>query len=88
MKKKLKVCAEGTFLVPDFTALEQGKLRFVGRYHEPSMGPNGAWIPLPNPVEIDYRAEYIQELKAGTLVAADLATAQLARVQFVSGKQF
>jgi hypothetical protein len=80
--KTIKVWAEGTYLVPDYDAMEQGKLRFIGRYHSPDVGINGGWVPHLEPVTIPYRAEYIQELRAGTLSAGDKETARLAKVQY------
>lgn len=84
--KTLKVFAQGTFMVPDYEAMEQGKLRFVGRTHDATIGVNGGWIPRLEPVTIKYRAEYIQELRAGTLLPADKETAQFAKVTFIPVK--
>jgi len=75
--KRLSVKAADKALVPDFDALDGGVLRFVGRRHDPSMGPNGAWVPLDEPVSISYRPEYIQELTRGALEPADEFTANL-----------
>lgn len=80
--KKLSVLAAGVALVPDFEALDGGVLRFVGRKHDPSLGKNGGWVPSSEPVEIPYRAEYLQELKAGALLPADAETAKLAGLAF------
>lgn len=79
---KLLVKPAGSALVPDFEALDGGVLRFVGRRHDPSVKPNGAWVPVDTPVEVPYRAEYLQELRAGALLPADAETAQLAGVAF------
>lgn len=80
--KMIRVRAAGSALVPDFDALDGGLLRFVGRRHNPSLGPNGGWEPLATPVEVPARAEYLQELRAGALEPADEATAKLAGVTF------
>lgn len=82
MKKTLKVFASDEALVPDYEALEQGKLRFVGRYRVAEFGENGAWMALLEAVDVPFRAEYLQELKAGALIAGDQETANLARVPF------
>lgn len=84
--KKLSVLAAGTALVHDLDALDGGVLRFVGRKHDPSLGKNGGWVPSNEPVEIPYRAEYIQELKAGALLPADEATAKAAGLPFQNSK--
>jgi len=83
---KLKVKPVGKALVPDYEALEQGVLRFVGRQHDASLGEmhpktkkkSGGYVPTDEYVEVPHRLEYIQELKAGTLEPADEATARLA----------
>lgn len=81
MKMLLVKCA-GRALVPDYESTEQGVLRFVGRKHDPSLGKNGGWVPIPEAVEVPMRAEYLQELKAGALLPADAETARLAGVLF------
>lgn len=80
--KSLLVKPAGSALVPDFEALEGGVLRFVGRKHDPSLGKNGGWVPQNEPVEVPYRAEYLQEIKAGALIPVDEATAKAAGVPF------
>ena len=79
--RMLSVKPVGTALVPDYVAVEQGVLRFVGRRHNPTLGANGGWVPVEGAVEVPLRAEYIQELKAGTLHPADEETAKLAGVE-------
>lgn len=86
MINKLKVFPEGDALVPDYEALEQGKLRFVGRIRIAAEGINGGWIPKVEPVEVPFRLEYIQELKAGTLAPADEETARAAGIDFWRNK--
>lgn len=36
--KILKVKPSGGFLVPDYEAMDQGVLRYIGRRHDPSIG--------------------------------------------------
>ncbi|MRG98212.1 hypothetical protein [Polyangium spumosum] len=80
--KTLKVKTVGAILVPDFGAFEQGVLRYVGRRHDPKAGPNGGWVPTEQTVEVPYRLEYLQELRAGSLEAADEETAKHAGISF------
>ena len=83
--KELLVKPAGAALVPDFEALEGGVLRFIGRKHDPTLGKNGGWVPVDTPVEVPYRAEYLQELRAGALLPADAETAKLAGVKLPEG---
>jgi hypothetical protein len=76
--KTLLVRAAGQAMVPDFNALEAGSLRFIGRRHDPSVGKNGGWVPVEEPVEVPHRPEYLQELRAGALLPADEETARVA----------
>jgi len=89
--KTLKVKAVGKCLVPNFEAMEQGVLRFIGRVHDASLGveiPNsngqrtGGWKPTEEVVEVPFKKEYIDELKAGSLEAADEETAKLIGASF------
>jgi hypothetical protein len=80
--KNLLVKPAGSALVPDFEALEGGVLRFIGRKHDPSIGKNGGWVPVSEPVSVPYRSEYVQELKAGALLPANEETAKAAGLQF------
>jgi hypothetical protein len=82
MIKTLKVFAEGEALVPDYEALEQGKLRFIGRKRIAAEGINGGWVPQLESVEVPFRLEYLQELKAGALAPADEDTARAAGIDF------
>lgn len=82
--KTLKVRASGLSLVPDYEAADAGILRFVGRKHDPSVGVNGGWVPSEEPVTVPFRAEYVQEVKAGCLKAADVETAHLCGVTYTS----
>ena len=84
--KTLLVLAAGKALVPDFEALEGGVLRFIGRKHDPSLGKNGGWVPSDEPVSGPFRAEYLQELKAGALLPADESTAKAAGLPFQTTK--
>lgn len=85
----LKVKPVGKAMVPDYEALEQGVLRFIGRRHDASIGhvmdqktgkKAGGYVPTDDVVELPHRIEYIQELQAGTLEPADSETARLAGI--------
>jgi hypothetical protein len=88
MSKDLHVRASGTALVPDYDAQDEGVLRYVNRRRDLTQGhtnpktgqKTGAWVPLEDHSEVRLRAEYLQELRAGTLVAATAETAQIAGV--------
>jgi len=82
----LTVKAAGSAMVPDYAALEAGVLRFIGRRHDATVGPNGAWVPTGEAVTIPASAEYLQEVKAGALVPADEATARVCGVPFTVAK--
>ena len=71
-------------MVPNYEAQADGLLRFIGRRHDPSVGVNGGWIPTDEVVEVPARAEYLQELRAGTLVSADAETVRAAGVSMPS----
>ncbi|WP_437767180.1 hypothetical protein WMF27_20530 [Sorangium sp. So ce281] len=79
---KLRVLPVGTAMVPDFEAMEAGILRFVGRKHDPTVGKNGGWVPSEEPVTVPFRAEYVQEIQAGTLAPVDEETARICGVSF------
>lgn len=78
----LHVLPAGKALVPDYEALDGGVLRFVGRRHDASIGKNGGWVPVEGSVTVPNRAEYLQELRSGALIAADESTAKAAGVLF------
>lgn len=40
------------------------------------------WLPLGEVVEVDYMPEWISEIRAGVVIAADVATAKLANIDF------
>jgi len=82
MTQTLKVKAAHTAMCPDFAALEDGVMRFVGRKHDPSVGAHGGWVPTDEVVEVPHRREYLDELKAGALLPADADTARAASVPF------
>jgi hypothetical protein len=44
--------------------------------------PMRRWLPLGEVVEVNHSKEWIDELRAGVLIAADSATAKLAQVSF------
>jgi len=94
MNEILKVRAAHTAMCPDFEALEDGVMRYIGRRFDPTIGHDrpkkkgelprkqGGWVPVDDPVEVPFRAEYLQELRAGALLPADEDTARLAGVPF------
>ena len=86
--KTLLVLAAGAALCPDFEAMEEGVLRFIGRRLEPNAGvtwdprrktdvQTHGWVPVAEPTRVPFRREYLDELKAGALVPADAETARL-----------
>jgi len=79
---KLRVKAAGLALVPDYEAQDAGILRFIGRRHDAKLGVNGGWAPTDAPVEVPFRAEYVQEVQAGCLEACDEETARACGVPF------
>ncbi len=79
---KLRVKAAHTAMVPNFEALDDGVMRFIGRRHDPTAGANGGWVPTDDVVEVPHRREYLDELKAGALLPADADTARAAGVPF------
>lgn len=101
MKLKLKVLPVGKALVPDYEAFADGVLRFIGRKHDASIGleveflegknkvkkKSGGWVPCEEPVVVPFRKEYLDELKAGTLLPADKETADLAGISFTKGNK-
>jgi hypothetical protein len=75
---------------PDGTILPD--IRIVGktityetRTHRGSPQKIGVTSVIPGGVEIQYSAHYVQQLKLGTLLPADQATATLAGVPFNKG---
>lgn len=82
----LTVKAVGSAMVPNYEALDAGILRFVGRRHDASVGPNGAWVGTGEVVTLPARAEYVQEVKAGTLAPCDAETARACGVPFTATK--
>jgi len=80
--KTLSVKAAGQSLVPDFAAMDAGVLRFVGRSHDSSVGVAGGWVPNEEPSTVPFRAEYVQEVKAGCLTVCDEESARLCGVPF------
>lgn len=78
----LLVLAKGTALVSHLEALDAGVRRFVGRKHDPSVGPAGGFVPHAEAEEVADRAEYRQAVKEGDLWAADEETAAKCGVKF------
>ena len=77
--RKLRVLPSGTAMVPDFEAQEQGVRRFIGRKLDVE---KGGFVPLDEPVEVPFRAEYLLAVRDGDLECADEASAQLCCVPF------
>lgn len=48
--------------------------------------PMRRWLPIGEVVEVKFGPEWLSEIRAGVLVAADEATAKLAGVKFDAGK--
>ena len=69
-------------MICDRKALEVGARRFIGRTHDPKLGPQGGWPRSLEPVEVEMHNDYLLALRHGDLVAADEATAKLAGVKF------
>jgi len=91
--KMLKVKAAGSALVPDFAAMDAGILRFIGRSHDASVGPqdasgvpSGGWVRSDEAVSIPFRLEYVQEVQAGCLTVCDEESARLCGVPFSAPK--
>jgi hypothetical protein len=99
MAHVLKVRAVEGAMVPDFEAMADGVLRFVGRRHEPFVAPPaakmprnhtlrhgdaGAFVPTDEVVTVPFKREYLEELRAGCLAPADADTARLAGVPFAA----
>lgn len=84
MIKTIRVKAAGAAMVPDFDALDGGVLRFVGRTFDASVGAAGGWVPSEEAATVPFRAEYVQEMRAGALTPCDEETARLCGVPFKS----
>jgi hypothetical protein len=92
--KKLRFYARGESMVCNIEYLERGIRKFIGRRHDPLIGDpfndpetgvaihTGGFVPLHEPEEVPYRAEYVRECKAGCLWPADAETAALCGVPF------
>lgn len=92
--RTLSVRAAHSAMCPDFEALEDGVMRYIGRRFDSEIGHDrprgkgdsparkGGWVPTDQPVTVPFRAEYLQELRAGALLPADEETARLAGVPF------
>lgn len=81
-------------LVPDYEALDQGTLRYVGRRHDASVGTplpakkgqpkgmSGGFVATEAVLDLPHRLEYLQELRSGALLPFDAETARLAGIEF------
>jgi hypothetical protein len=88
--KTLRLKAAGTAMVPYFEKLSQGVRQFVGREMQKvsAEGQPEEWgfAPTAEAVEVPYRAEYVEAVKAGDLTPADKATADACGVSFGASK--
>jgi hypothetical protein len=91
MASTLRVRARGTALVCDIEALDAGVKRFIGRKivcirpANPAVKDDpGEWgfAPTGEAVTVPARAEYVRDVKEGSLEAADAETAALCGVPF------
>ena len=90
----LKVKSSEKAMVTNYEAMAAKVRRYVGRVYDSTLGPVdpetnkrvGGW-PLSNEMEeIPYRAEYVQAVKEGDLIAADKVTADICGVPFQTDK--
>ena len=79
---KLRVIPTEKAMVPNYEAAAGGVMRFVGWKHDAAAGVNGGFVMSSEAVEVPFRAEYLQEIKAGNLQPADESTAKIAGVPF------
>ncbi len=99
-KPMIKVRLVGNAMVPNYEALEQGVVRYHGWSFDPGLGDPvevfeagkakkvrpGGFVRAEDPVDLDlpFRAEYAQEVRAGILQPLDEDSARLCGVQFKS----
>lgn len=99
-KPMIKVRLVGGAMVPDYEAMEQGVMRYHGWSYDPSIGEPvtvfeggkprrvrpGGFVRAEDPVDLDlpFRAEYAQEVRAGTLQVMDEDSARLCGVSLKS----
>lgn len=95
------VKAHGEALVPDYTALEHGVRRYIGRRHDATIGTDaevfdpdrgekvrfktGGWVPTDEPQEVPPLIEYARHIADGDLEAGDDET--LAWASSVVGRE-
>lgn len=84
--KKIRVLARGAAMVCDYEALAAGSRRFIGRKHDPSLGPNGGWAALGEAQEVpaagESGVEYVKAVKDRDLWPADEESAKHCGVKF------
>ncbi len=89
----LKFLSRGTAMCFDLEAQEARTLRFIGRWHDTTIGHagfdengvkfmSGGWPSTHKAQEVPARAEYLWACKDGDLWAADEATAKYCGVKF------
>lgn len=99
-KPMLKVRLVGEGMIPDYEAMEQGVMRYHGWKYDSTLGDPvvvfenmkakkvrpGGFVRAEDPVdlELSFRAEYLQEVRAGALEPLDEASAHLCGVPFHS----
>jgi len=96
---RLQVKVSPGKLVPDYDALDQGVLRYVGRRHDASVGTplptkkgqpkglSGGFVSLEAVLDLPHRIEYLQELRSGALTPHDAETARLAGIDFIKKEE-
>ncbi len=89
MPQTLSFRARGTDMVQDLEAMESGIRRYIGRKAVNKDGkPAGSvadlvgWETIEGDSVVPYRHEYVKAAQAGSLWAADAATAKLCGVEF------
>lgn len=78
-KKMLHVRAVGDAKVHNYRALQGGRLQFVGRKYDSA---TDEWLTLPEGEKIEFRAEYVQEIREGNLQPLDQETCRICGVLF------
>lgn len=79
----LKVKTSEAAMVPDYDAFASGVMRFIGRTHDPKVGPCGAWVCNGQVCDVPASAEYRQEVHGGALIPQDEHTAKVCGVPWV-----
>lgn len=80
-KPTLMVRPNESAMVPNFELVRSNMRRFIGWRFDASQS---GFIRDPEPVQVPYRKEYLDALKAGDLIPADEATARIAGINLPS----